>query len=498
MIGTILQEKYAVKALLAESHLYEIFAAVEVETDTDVVIKLMKEDVAADFNRVKMFNEEVRTFAKLSHPGIAQIMDMDTAGKRPFIVTEPVAGVNLLSWARGENPPSFMAAVKAARDIAGILQYALDEGVVRRSAKLSNIMRGDDGTIKLLSFSLPRLHVVGVGSSFDIASGIQSDLFFLGTTIFELITGESPIRKRGGLNETWDDMLRRALRTRHPQLPPASIEKVIETIERTFTREMARRFLDHTAFLKAMADLLHLAEGADRAPRVAVARREMSTASEVVDAINGRNPQAGNSTSELGAAKNVIPATPKLLFATPHAQGVSRGNPGGQPIPIGKAASAGKVAFAGASSAAVSGRNVNSAVAGSGVASSGSVNAPLSLKSFQSAKSAKGKSATLGTQGNGKTDSAMKRGYANPGFDGNAALACDPMQESDIDSDEREKDEDDDVSGFGRPFLKLIKGGRNAAESIIWRAADEPIWYKNPFVLMGSGLLSMILLILFW
>ncbi|MBF0498703.1 MAG: protein kinase [Candidatus Riflebacteria bacterium] len=451
MANTIINGKYAIKTQLAESHLYDIFTAVETETDTDVVVKLMKEEASADINRVKLFNEEVRAFAKLSHPGIAQIMDMDTSDNRPFVVTEPVAGVNLLTWARHEPLPTFGTIIRIVRDIATVLQYAFDEGVTRRSVKLSNIMRCDDGSIKLLSFSLPRLSLVGLGSSFDLAAGIQSDLFFLGTTLFELLTGESAIRKRGGLNETWDDILRSALRTRHAQLPPGAIEKIIENVERTLTRDMKRRFIDHTGFLVAMADLLHIAEGADRAPRAAT-RRDMATASEVVDAINGRRQlgNAANTNSNTNGSNGTHAATGLSHASAPI-------------IPIGKAASAVKVA--------------------SGVTHGASNPSRVSAKN--------------GTAG-GAVNSAtgLTRGFATPAFDGNAALA--PSIDNDYEEDNSEDDDERQSSRFGRPFLKLIKGGKNAAESIIWRAADEITWYKNPLVVMGGGLLFMILLILFW
>ncbi len=47
-------------------------------------------------------------------------------------------------------------------------------------------------------------------------------------------------------------------------------------------------------------------------------------------------------------------------------------------------------------------------------------------------------------------------------------------------------------------FLRLIDGGRRAAESMIWRHSDDLPWYRNPLFLMGGGILLLVVLIIFW
>lgn len=468
MIGTTLNGKYKLTSMLAESHLYEVFQATEIETGSPVIIKVMREEIAASLDQVKFFSDEVQAFGRLTHPNVAQVLDMDMIGNRPYVVREPVSGIDFRTWARQEKGVPFLSAVKAVQSLGFVLQAAFDEGIEQRSVKSSNVLRRDDGTVKVLGFSMPRLRLIKkTHTMVDLEASIQSDLFFLGTTLYELLTGDSPIRKRGGINETWDDLLRQSLRIRHQQLPPEAIDKVVEGIDRTFTRDVKSRFRDHTEFLVVLADLIHLAEGIDRGNRP-VARREMASASEVVDAIQGRKPVTAIATGAGPAALPKVATLPKAaVMPTPA--------PAARMAPL---ASAAKPVQASGPAATVSSRTGSSPVSGttSSMASAGGKVSPINARASKTAAIAALNAAETAQLG---------------GFDGNAALALDP-QEDFQDADDAER------PVFGRPIFQVINGGRNLAKSVIWRITDEPIWYKNPMVLMGSGLLFMMLLILFW
>lgn len=326
MIGKTVNGKYEIRHSLAESHMYEVYAALEIETGMPVAIKLLREEMAENQDRVKAFSDEVRLVAGLSHPSLVPVLDFDLYEGRPFAVTEFTEGTELRESIRGEKPLSFFDSCRAIQQLAVLLQHACDQKLSVRSVKLSNIIRTNTGLIKILSFSLPRLRLVGAGT--DETSGVQSDLFFLGTTLYELLAGESPIRKRGGINEIWDDKLRQSLRIRHAQLAPEQIDKVAEFIEKTLTRDVGNRLADHASFLVGLTDLMHISGESERFERE-VKRRRLSNASEIVDAINCRGgavavnaaavasgaaaaktariPARQNDAIAASAAKNVIP-----------------------------------------------------------------------------------------------------------------------------------------------------------------------------------------------
>ncbi|MBI3037697.1 serine/threonine protein kinase [bacterium] len=285
MIGKKIKEKYEITKHLAESHLYEVFLGTDLERNATVAIKFIRKELVNNIDQVKRFTEEIACFAKLSHPAVVQIFDIDIDGNRPFVVSEYVLGQDLRSWARGSEKVSFKNACKAIQQIGSVLHYAHQEGVVNRGVKLSNVIWTKDGAVKIISFSLPRLRLV---SNPDSTVGVQSDLFFLGITFFELLTGESPIQKRGGLNESWSHQLRHFLRIHHQDLSPDRIETVTEFIERALTKNIAGRYQDHSNFLMKLADLIKTCCGSEKIGNLRPIKR-LDTASAVVDAIRGQS-----------------------------------------------------------------------------------------------------------------------------------------------------------------------------------------------------------------
>ncbi len=385
MIGTTLKGKYEIKSLVAESSFYEVFSAVETETGTSVMVKVLREEMSRNPERTKFFSDEVKNFAKLSHPNVAQILDFDLIDERPFLVTQPIEGTEFRSWIKGGRIP-FSRAIHAIIQIGEILQTAFESGISCRNLKTSNILRSPDGKLKILSFSLPRIKLVEKKES-ELSSGTQSDLFFLGSALYEILTGESPIRRRGGIYEMWDDRLRKALRINYPELNPDNIEKVVSTVEKTFTREIKIRFSDHQPFLKTMQELYRLGEKLEKTEKPVLKVNRLASASAVVDAIHGRIDMPG-------PAEKIIEFT-----------------------------------------------------------------------------------AISGTAG---------RGGKKPIVGASLALA------ENYDALPKEQ------PVFGRPILQLIKGGRDATKSLIWKYSEDPAIHKNPVILMGTGILLMLCLVLFW
>jgi len=168
------------------------------------------------------FLREARAVSELSHPCIATLFDYgETEEGRPFLVMELARGRPLTElMQKGElNLPR---AVAIAIDVATALVEAHARGVVHRDIKPSNIMIDDNGQVKVLDFGLAKqLNKDYLGSSepeaqtllsTETRSGVvlgtpaylspeqavggavdgRSDLFALGTLLYEAITGRTP------------------------------------------------------------------------------------------------------------------------------------------------------------------------------------------------------------------------------------------------------------------------------------------------------------------
>lgn len=309
MIGEIINDKYKIESVFSESYMYEIFTAIEAATGQTVVLKLMKEEMAVNAERVRIFSEEIKNFASLSHPNIAEILDLDMFEDRPYVVSPLISGKEL-NFVMKEEVLSLPDSVKIIQDLAAVLQCAADHKIENRNINLSNVIRKKDGHVTVLSFTLPRLKLITSNPvKRNENAGIQADLYFLGTALYELLAGKSPIRKIGGLHELWDMNLEKELRIRHPELEPSQQKRIVDFIRKTLTREMNQRFNSYEEFLKAIADLA--GDFRQKTIRNKISR-QMSMASHIVDVLNNK---INTTTTIVGSGVNESGNTSKSSVA---------------------------------------------------------------------------------------------------------------------------------------------------------------------------------------
>ncbi len=168
------------------------------------------------------FLREARAVSELSHPSIATLFDYgETPEGRPFLVMELARG-RALSELMQKGELNLPRAVSIVREVALALVEAHARGVVHRDIKPSNIMIADSGQVKVLDFGLAKQlskdHVLSSEPeaqtllSTETRSGVvlgtpaylspeqavggavdgRSDLFALGTMLYEAITGRTP------------------------------------------------------------------------------------------------------------------------------------------------------------------------------------------------------------------------------------------------------------------------------------------------------------------
>uniref|UniRef100_UPI0031E275B5 serine/threonine-protein kinase n=1 Tax=Saccharothrix mutabilis TaxID=33921 RepID=UPI0031E275B5 len=156
---------------------------------------------APDAETARRFDDEVRTLAALSHPGLVAVYDADTDAGRPFVVMRLVEGHTLREEIdRGPMPPDRVRRVGA--DVAQALAHAYEHGVVNREIKPSNVLLDDKGDAHLAP---------------EQGTGPEVDVHALGLVLLECLTGG---RDRTALPEHVPADLRDLL-TRMTAPPPA-------------------------------------------------------------------------------------------------------------------------------------------------------------------------------------------------------------------------------------------------------------------------------------
>ena len=207
-IGQIIKDRYKVEELLGEGGMAFVYKARDMQLERDVAIKTLKPNYVDQITFVERFKREAQTAANLNHPNIVQIFDWGIE-EEPYFVMEYIEGNTLTSIISSKRSVSLSDALFIGAQVANGLQAAHSQGLVHRDIKPGNIMITPDGKVKVTDFGIVSIQdeesdITKTGSILGTASyispeqaqgksvSIQSDLYSLGTVLYELITGNPP------------------------------------------------------------------------------------------------------------------------------------------------------------------------------------------------------------------------------------------------------------------------------------------------------------------
>ena len=207
-IGQIIKERYEITQLLGEGGMSYVYKATDKQLQRTVAIKTLKPNYVEQEKFVERFKREAQTAANLNHPNIVQIFDWGI-GEEPFFVMEYIEGNTLTSIIASKRTISINDILFIGAQVSSGLQAAHSKGLVHRDIKPGNIMITPEGKVKvtdfgIVSFQNEESDITKTGSILGTASYIspeqaqgkpvskESDLYSLGTVLYELITGKPP------------------------------------------------------------------------------------------------------------------------------------------------------------------------------------------------------------------------------------------------------------------------------------------------------------------
>lgn len=204
--GTMLQERYEILEKIGSGGMSEVYKAKCHKLNRLVAIKVLKTEFISDATFVSKFKMEAQAAAGLSHPNIVSIYDVVDEGEIHFIVMELVEGITLKSYILKKGRLESKEAIGIAIQVAQGIEAAHEQHIIHRDIKPQNMLISRDGKVKVADFGIARavssqtmssnvvgsVHYISPEQARGGYSDERSDLYSLGITMFEMVTGKLP------------------------------------------------------------------------------------------------------------------------------------------------------------------------------------------------------------------------------------------------------------------------------------------------------------------
>ncbi|RME76673.1 MAG: serine/threonine protein kinase, partial [Planctomycetota bacterium] len=222
---------YEILEKLGEGGMGMVYKAKQINMDRIVALKILSPSFAKDPSYIERFFREARSAGKLDHPNIVRGIDVGEAEGYYYFSMEYVEGETLSQYLERVGKLNERAAAMVVIQVAKALDHAHQNGIIHRDIKPDNIFLSKSNVVKLGDLGLAKpegdvsLTAIGipVGTPCYISPeqatnagdvDIRSDIYSLGITLYQMLTGSVPHQETGYL----DAMQKRV----QEELPPVT------------------------------------------------------------------------------------------------------------------------------------------------------------------------------------------------------------------------------------------------------------------------------------
>jgi len=209
MVGTEIGN-YRIVEKIGSGGMGVVYKAVDMHLDRVVAVKALNPEVSGNPALLERFRAEARAQAQLNHPNLATLYAFLVQDDVAYMVMEFVDGETFHAMVASRGAIPAEEAVPLFRQALAGIGHAHSHGIVHRDIKPSNIMVNRDGVVKVMDFGLAKVTGnhgitrtgVRLGTAYYMSPeqilvkpvDFRSDIYSLGVTLYEMLTGQAPFR----------------------------------------------------------------------------------------------------------------------------------------------------------------------------------------------------------------------------------------------------------------------------------------------------------------
>ena len=205
-IGMVIGDRYEVLEKVGTGGMSDVYKAKDQKLNRFVAVKVLKQEFSENTNFVSKFQTEAQAAAGLMHPNIVNVYDVGEENGIHYIVMELVDGITLKKYIEKKARLSYKEAVSIAIQVSMGIEAAHNNHIIHRDIKPQNIIISKDGKVKVTDFGIAKaatsntitsnvmgsVHYTSPEQARGGYSDAKSDIYSLGVTMFEMLTGRVP------------------------------------------------------------------------------------------------------------------------------------------------------------------------------------------------------------------------------------------------------------------------------------------------------------------